>query len=338
MTQIKDVGDQLLRSPYRYVPVSDLTGVGSPMKNAFVRLTLTRQLQGAPQTTAAIRLDQVNRFMSQTGALVRPGKEAPLNEDQNDLMGMDRGDMAIAGRAALGAPLALLSYRNRLLPEREPSSSGLESVTDSDRPSEMDLQVGSGALLGLLTLAASYLIRGDEAATSYAKNIAIVMARTDFGSLFRHLTAEERKHFAADGGAAFAALALDAAGLSGTEATPLFKNGLHYEDRPGRRHDPRVLDGLTRGLWLTTITRGKDLLSKAGTDIKAAKPEMESLGALGPRTETVGRGVAAPIFELRRMQNQVPYTEWPGLALDVFDYLVSLNKLEATARYSRLNR
>ena len=45
---------------------------------------------------------------------------------------------------------------------------------------------------------------------------------------------------------------------------------------------------------------------------------------------------AAPIFELRRIKQSVPYTEWSNLALDIFDYLRELNT-GAGATYQRKN-
>jgi len=314
MQEIRAIGHFLEaeKATYKGVAATKLAPYGTVVNPRAVIVPSQKSvMRGSPQATAALRLEQVNRFMTDTGADQTGHPDPNLQPGRDDIMGMTPGDAAIAGRAAAGARQAVQQFLT-----------GQRHVIGG-------FATTSQKLLGLVTLLASYLIRGDEQTLSYAKNIAILMARTDFATQFKQLLPEEQQYLKAGNGAAFVNLVLDAAGLAGTEATPLFRQGLNYA--PNKKN---LLDDLTRGKWLRGIAKGTDYLTKKNIGQKRGG-EMESLGALGKKTEKVGNDrKAAPIFELRRIKQSVPYTDWPNLALDIFDYLRALNT-GAGATYSR---
>jgi hypothetical protein len=316
MKEIKTIGAFLEgeETTYKGVSAAKLSPYGSVVnKRAVIVPSQKTVLSGSPQATVAIRLEQVNKFMADTGADQTGNADPTLQAGRQDLMGMSAGDSVIAGRAAAGAQQALQNFLK------------------SQHGKLFGLTTTSQKLLGLVTLLASYLIRGEEEKLSYAKNIAILMARTDFATQFKLLLPDERAYFKANDGAAFVDLVLQAAGLPGTGAQPLFKQGLNYDV-----NKKDLLNDLTRGKWLGGIALGVDYLTKKNIGQERGK-EMESLGALGKKTEKVGKDKAnAPIFELRRIKQSVPYTDWPNLALDIFDYVRALNS-GGSATYQRQN-
>jgi hypothetical protein len=208
--------------------------------------------------------------------------------------------------------------------------------------------IGSSALTGLLALMVSYLRKADGGAQAYAKGIAPLMARTNFTTMFRSLRKGEQRFFGANNAREWIHLVLSVAhtqtGMNGN--TPLFRSGLVYlADVQGMSQAQvdvyrRRLDALTKTLWLTEMTRGTDVLSKEGWlqggGAAGLAGEFESLGALGGRKERVGANaeVPAPIFELRRMNQNVDYTQWAGIAVGIFDYLLAVNQKQQAA-YSR---
>ena len=280
------------------VPVSEI-GVGEvALRNG--ALQVTKAVSGSPQATAGIMLSRVRKLLELAGT--GPGSDPLVSKE---LMGMGGGIGADVGTRALDGA------------NREVDTLAMaNAMFDSKR------------LRSLVSLLASYLIYGDvmdgkdSGSITYAKNIASVMGRTDFSTMFKMLSPEVQQSFRSNPDS-FVTLVLEASNLPDTKTTSVIPSGLTYEGVKKRW----ILDRITRDAWLTGIVKGKDILTKK----KAPKggSEMESLGALGSKTEAVGPyAQAAPIFELRRMGTSVPLTEWKPLALRVFDYLVRLNNLD----------
>jgi hypothetical protein len=212
---------------------------------------------------------------------------------------------------------------------------------------------------------------------AFAKVIAPLMARTDFGSMFMRLPAKLRKYFASSNGQRWALLwieILDQAGLGRDLHQPVFAND------PGAARGASLPTALSRVQWLSGILIGEDrltsahvaaiqpgrIMSNAQADVldtrygdataaggqpatadQAAnltdfrKQQLFGLGSLGDRHEAVGPNIQSPIFELRRMMQNVSTHEFTEMALGVYDFLARLNAAnpgEAVAPYQRQQR
>jgi hypothetical protein len=199
------------------------------------------------------------------------------------------------------------------------------------------IQPGSAELRSLLGLCASYLDAG-ERAVFYPKQITdrLLLARTDFATLFRMLTDNEQAYFKKKP-EDFVVLAITAAGLMSPDPEKhVITNVMERETMDS----PRAPVGPTRRKWLWFITQGYDLLSSAhykelestyeGTPEANLGKSLESMGELGAKTEEVNEArKRGGIFELRGAavtRTKIPLTEWMPFALQVMQYLIALEK------------
>jgi hypothetical protein len=207
--------------------------------------------------------------------------------------------------------------------------------------------LGTAAFKGLVAVASSYIKFGAKQTANYpplnyAKLLSnSVLMRTDLGSMFRKLRAEEREEYenAPDN---FVDVVMAAAGqlMNASVDAPVIERGVRKGYTQGTAAYNQLVDSpatrLTRKQWLTGITRGVDYLSSY--HMPALAHQLEGLGALGPTTDVVA-GEAAPaaplgprdrgsgiVMEFRNMRKNVPWTKWHGLAADIFDYIVELNQ------------
>jgi len=131
----------------------------------------------------------------------------------------------------------------------------------------------SEELVGLCGLMIPYLIRGAGPMLAYAKQLAPLMARTDFGSVFTtDVPGPERAYLAALGGVPFGQMwtgILAAAGVGGGLAAPLFASD------PAAATGADLPAALTRQAWITGISQGADLLTSANI------PSVPAVGVLG---------------------------------------------------------
>jgi len=303
---------------------SSLVGVGKAALNAPTDASIIAEsfgpLRANPQSTVAISLEAIP-------ALIQEMTAKQVTESEKDFRKREPGKKALGGQ---------LLGTNALTPAPGQADTGLATFS-ANPPVGLALPLppnfGSDKLTGLLGVVVSYLKSADTAnAQSYVKGIAPLMARTSFWAMFERLPVAEKTYLRQNNGAPFATLALGSAGVAG--AVPVLRGGISTPN-PADRYK---LSGVTRQLWLEQMTQGVDLLSTVGfaahfgvAPTHADAKEFESMGKLGPKFETVGKGSengedAAPIFELRRMQKDVPYTDWLPLALGVFDFVKMLNK------------
>jgi hypothetical protein len=203
---------------------------------------------------------------------------------------------------------------------------------------------GRGDLEGLLTMILSYLLMGHHQYSfprmlgpdsyqvvrgplSISKQIAPLMARTDFAVMFRQVfpTEGDFRALFADSGA-WATFVLAAAGLTDG---PVFEHGFYKtEVIDGEKvevlQQPGVID-LDRGAWLRRMVGGVDLLTHAMNPLLH-----KSFGSIG-RGERVGRGKQfGAIVELRRMDQPVLYGKWREVALNVWDVVAALHEAVGT--------
>jgi len=212
---------------------------------------------------------------------------------------------------------------------------------------EVDNVQGSPQLKGMVALLALYLhtgaaARGDK--LNYAKLISSdFMARTDFGTMFLKLPAEDLTRFAIDN-ETFVDLVLAAAGMAGTGDAKVFERGIRASDIVGTPAYDQDLtaDGalgldVTRAEWLTSITFGIDRISS--TAVPQLKKYLMGLGGLGDRTDRVGKDKkprkgakdkgSGIIVELRGMAKSGRAwnaQEFSDTVQSIFEYLSALNK------------
>ena len=71
--------------------------------------------------------------------------------------------------------------------------------------------------------------------------------------------------------------------------------------------------------------RRKDQLTTKSFPGRPSGQQVEGYGALGGRTDTAANGDTLPVFELRTPSKAMTYAQAHQWALDMFDYIVSLN-------------
>jgi len=190
----------------------------------------------------------------------------------------------------------------------------------------------SNELKGLLSLVVQYLIQGAGGGRrAYAKDIAFVMSRTDFASLFARLPPAERNYFQADT-RRWVDYALNAANLAGTGADYLINQRV--------TDGGKVPDGaqipLRRGVWLRDMALGTNAIDRftaaatqdvpAYTDVSGGN-RLRAPGLLGNTFDPVGPGQALEgvIVELRQMRRNIPADQWYAVARAVMLYAKALN-------------
>lgn len=241
---------------------------------------------------------------------------------------IEKGDEALAAgpQVTSGISLERIAAIGKL-GERMPGGFGrsvrtIESITatidEANLRAFLPDGVMSDKLRGLVSLLVSLIWGGQNRGLEYPKQIADVflLGRTNLAATFALLPEADRTFYQQGRGPwKFVDLVLTAAGVPGTEDTPLIEHGV----RPQLGAQAKPI-GPTRGKWLFFLTSGFDLLSREYNE------EFESMGALGSRTEPVGpRREQAPIFELRGAQTtKIPLRDWKPFALAVFDALLSL--------------
>ena len=190
-------------------------------------------------------------------------------------------------------------------------------------------------LVGLLSLVIAYLRMADLGLVrSYPKTIAPIMARTDFGAMFKMLSPAEQAWYRGQKGQRFFDLAENApwlAGMAGTDE--VFAQGI-----ANAHAGVGQAQGLTRGKWLKGIARGTDYLTGKKFPVKAARGDMQGLGSYGSKTDTVddnGATAKAAIVELRSMP-QTNLVDLPALADRLFVYAYLANR-GGDEKFAQLN-
>ncbi|MET0908176.1 MAG: DUF4157 domain-containing protein [Ilumatobacteraceae bacterium] len=266
---------------------------------------------GEPQTTGGVRLDQLADLMAimATGSIIgETASESTARKIGGGyLTGKNAGDADLAGASPAEARARFADFPGRAL--HSPTTASKE-------------------LISLLALIRTYLIKAATPA-AYAKSIAPIMARTDFGTIFAAIP--EAQYYRTYPNQ-WVALNLHVAGQGGQGAQPFFSGTSTYVD-PAEWAD--IQNAMSRTDWLSTMTTGVDLLTVDHFPDPNVAGHLFGFGKLGGATDTVGKPgrrteVQAPIFELRRMAGSIDYRVWPTLALELFDYFVALNRQKET--------
>jgi hypothetical protein len=319
------------------------------------------QTSGNPQATAGIRLDQVATMMETTLGGATGGPQQLLGApglDRIELGAASQGDFSVVGDAPRHVRDGIQAY---------------EAKAYAHRPQGFP----SAGLIGLCSVMLPYIVQAGAGPVAFAKVIAPLMARTDLGSMYMNGVPEaERTYFAAVTGDRWRLMwrdILTRAGVAGGIDQPLFVAD------PTAAQGARLPSALSRRQWLDGILDGEDrltsehiapirttyqltpsqvnLLERLGDDtgVVGANPTPEQadklteyretqlfgLGGMGDKHENVGPGVDAPIFELRRMLQNIDTHHFTEMALGVFDYLAALNNSapgDAAPVYQKANR
>ncbi len=252
-----------------------------------------QNMKANPQVTGGIRLDQMQTLFKQLG---QPNTADPQHQH---VLGLLTGMGGAAIFAGSGAAADAVGGSDKL--------KGLASQLIAY------LKAGSDPLIQTMGFSAGR-------AFDYAKLIGKLMARTDFASQFKMLDPQERQPFEQNP-QTFVDLILNAAGMAGTYNTPVFERAV--KNKAGDPTQGVFNFPVTRKDWLWMIVKGTDQLSSKA--MPQWKDELEGLGALGGKTDSLASGERGVIAEFRTVQQQMPYTQWRQFAIDVFAYLAQLN-------------
>jgi hypothetical protein len=205
----------------------------------------------------------------------------------------------------------------------------------------------SAALRGLVTLIATYLMRGyspQHHGVGAVKYLFFIMSRTSFSGLFKELPAEEQNHYrsAKDDWVNFICVDVMSQ-LPGIPPTGIDPAGNVLERRVTDRGALAVPIELpiTRADWLKGMVDGRDLLSAAehplgGLDNATwedSNPELghrlRGLAGLGEKMDTLqysGRPNKAAILEFRARQAALEYKHWPDYAFRMHKFFTEINE------------
>jgi len=268
-------------------------------------------ITGNPQATVGIRLDKLEELMERSvgGPTAGPnaigGAPAPSRIELGSHQVLDFG---LVGDAPATTRLGIGTYAGAY---------GGAAPLPAGFPSD--------ELVGLSSLLLTYIIKGAGAQLPYAKQIAPLMARTDFGAIFTNsLPPPEQAFLSAANGAEFLAMFTQIVAQAGIgnglgaqifAFDPLFAPGLN------------ISTSLTRRRWLRGISQNNDRLTPATFPSVPAQPQLAGLGEMGATQDPdpTGGVVARPIFELRRMRQSVTPHAFTKMAMGVFDFVLALN-------------
>lgn len=236
-------------------------------------------MTAAPQTTIGLPLDQIISAMH-----LIPTKKVytGLNTDHEQthtLTGMNQNDGALMVESRRGARNVVATCRETLDGVEEGKWRELE---------------------GLIALAASYIRKGHQPRAlpfKDSKEIAPLMSRVDFGTLFESLDAQLQDFFTAQNVA-------QAAGVD-ADANVFGEKGFGKGEK-----------GPTVRMWVFSIAMGNDLLS-AGSMSSVTDPKKGGSPSMGEFTE-LDNGLAP--LELRRLPKGVEVGDWASLAQQIFTF------------------
>ncbi|MCG8475992.1 MAG: hypothetical protein MI784_11040 [Cytophagales bacterium] len=168
-----------------------------------------------------------------------------------------------------------------------------------------------------------YVTRAHWGSATFPKSFTAILARTDFSRMFSLLPEAEKNYLAANDAAVW--LGMVKAAMPAVQADlsrPLFTCGVYMNWPEIHRH---ILKDLSKEQWLKEMTRGRDLLTERHFPNRMRAYELESLGAMGDKTDTV-LGEPAPIIEFRGGKKLMDAAEAMSYAEHTFKTIYALNR------------
>jgi hypothetical protein len=272
-----------------------------------------------PQATVGVRLEKVGTMLQDVFPGAETAGEAQARDPMRaELTGYTSQDYEQSRQSGLSPAEKILTETPRVRPRIDDFHSKNQGPQTSD------------GLVSIVALVSGYLRYGAaDLPKGYAKTIATLMARTDFGTLFSLLSTTEKDYYKADGGKRWLALVQTTTGLTAGELDqPIFVASGKLSLEPSTWYL-----ALTRRKWLVGMTEGTDYLTAKNYPTAPGKRAIEGLGAYGSRMDVVGgtAQAAGPIFEWRVLEyvDLADAATWRPVALNLFDYVVALNRDQA---------
>jgi hypothetical protein len=210
---------------------------------------------------------------------------------------------------------------------------------------------GGPELEGLLTIVFSYAESMQHKA-AFLKNHTPLMAKTNLATMWTTLPGPVQTYYGRTnkwGTTNFEKLVSTSPGYAARMSQPLFQGvgGLLEDNKAAGQkqwYHQLTMKSWLRGIALrdtstgaaikqfffgpsgSTKRRGVDQLTSAAFPKKPANQEVEGYGALGANMDVhPGTNAPLPVFELRSASRPITYAAAQQWALDMFDYVVSLN-------------
>lgn len=300
------------------------------------------------QATAGIRLDQIQNLLASVGQPVKDSKENTISETkvEGERREAGRGTLisasgegVAAGEAAYMSKYALDKFRNAPFHKKSKIlDPGLESI--QKKPQH---------LLGLISIIGLYIRTGQEhTEMQYPKEIASLMARTDFSTLFKRLPKEQQIYLAKDDGEYLkdlVILSLEDYGFVHLKLPLFAQEKFSWQ----KEEEKPIFRELTCDAWIIGITQGQDRLAQSGfvawvksqglekeeaKELANSGEWLESLGGMGSKMDTLSEGLKAPIFEFRALRNKAEMhgfynaMEAKEVAVKFLEYINNFNSLK----------
>lgn len=179
------------------------------------------------------------------------------------------------------------------------------------------------------------------------KYMTFIMARTNFGRLFREMDPPEVQHYSQAPNAWVQYICRDIMKqIAGYGPNGLDPNGRLIEypinDMDNLSDKKMVTIPIKRKEWLREMTKGKDLLTAAAHSVGKSHPvnrsrfrdafgnhRLRGLGGLGTAMDTLAmNGLVdnrGAIFEFRGQQSNLNYAEWAPYSVRVYRFLQTVN-------------
>lgn len=286
---------------------------GNPVRNrSFLYPASGGEFRAKPQTTIGLSLDKIADLLEDIFAAPAEtlGQAASRREGRRELTGWDPAAaaagqiMTTQGEAPTQARQAIAAYTG--------ANAGAPAL--------------SNELVGLLSLIMAYLRMADQGLVrSYAKTIAPVMARTDFGAMFKMLSQPEQNWYKAHSGQPLFDLVSQAPWFTTmAPADEVFSQGI-----AAATHGVGQAQGLSRGKWIKGIASGTDYLTGKKFPDRSQRGDIEGLGAYGKKSDIVdlggGQTKKTPILELRAMP-RIDLADLADVAEKIFVYTYLANR------------
>ena len=261
-----------------------------------------------PQATAGIRLSKLHKLM---GDIAAPMEDEPESVKKRKLMGRTYllGDFDTGGLQKGAAINARYVAEAADIVLKEVKKKWGKHLSD--------------AFKGFFSLVVYYLLEGYRGSLSYPKAFIALLARTDFSRMFSLLPEEEKAFLSANGAAYwFEMIRAVLPECQKDFSQPFFNKGVYLSRSEIHRH---ILKNLSKEQWLLELMKGRDLLTERHFPNRWRAYELESLGAMGDKTDTV-LGEPAPVIEFRAGKKHLDAGTAMLYAREMFKTIYALNR------------